>query len=53
MNIYGAFRSNVEGPLCSLLDTYYPADSREGEYYTDSSGQYLSIALVHTAEIQL
>ena len=34
--------------------TYYPADFRQARYYNmDSSGQYLLIALIHTAEIQL
>ena len=30
--------------------TYDPADFRQAEYYMDSSGQYLLIALIHTAE---
>ena len=48
--ICGAFRSNEEGPSCSLLGISHTTPPILGKlntkYYVDSSGQYLLIALI-------
>ena len=49
----GAFRSNEEGSSCYLLDISHTTPPRQAEYYMDSSGHDLFIALIHTADIQL
>ena len=53
--LYGAFSSNEEDPPCSLLAISHtpPTLGTKLKYSMDSSRQYISIALINTAEMQL
>ena len=55
MYICGAFRSNEQGLACSLLDVSHTTAPILGkaEHDMDSSGQYLLIAIIHTAKVRL
>ena len=51
---YGAFSSNEDDPSCSLLKiSHTPLTLGKLKNSTDRSRQYLSVALVNTAEIKL